>query len=108
MAATTTTAWTAARTLDALKRHNGFSDQRIADLVPGYSRDMVSERRRGVTALDYNDMDAFGRLFGVPSTVFLMSASDALRYVLDNDVQPNTTPPDLGNPGSSCYALTAA
>lgn len=108
MAATTTTAWTAARTLDALKRHFGLSDQQIADLSPGYTRAKVSERRRGITALDSNDMDAFGRLFGVPSTVFLMSASDALRYVLDNDVEPNFTPPDQANPGSSCYAAIAA
>ena len=107
MAATTITAITAARTLDALKRHFGFSDQRIADLT-GYSRDMVRERRVGSTALDSNDMDAFGRLFGVPSTVFLMSAADALRYVLDNDVEPNLAPPDQENPGSSCYAPIAA
>lgn len=87
MAATTETAWTAARTLDELKRYFRLSDQAIADRCPGYTRDKISERRRGVTALDSNDMDVIGHALGVPSTVFLLTPTEALRWLLDHDIE---------------------
>lgn len=96
MAATTDTAWQAARTFDELRRHFRLSEQALADRA-GTSRSHVNERRRGKTAIDSNDMDRYGRALGVPSTVFLMNAADALRFVLDNEVtlpptDPSTTP----------------
>lgn len=108
MAARTETAWTVARTLDELRRYRRMSDEQLAEAAgPPYNRSTVSDRRRGKTAIDTNDMEAFGAALGVPATVFLMSAHDALMWVVEHHPNGPDYPSDQGITRSGWFADTA-
>lgn len=82
--AVTELASSAALTLDALKNHLRVSDERLGKAAGGYTHDQVSERRRGITPLDLNDLERFATAFDCPPTVFLMEPAEAIRYALDH------------------------
>lgn len=103
MAARTDTAWTVARSFDEIRRYRRLSDQAIADTAGApYTRSTVSDRRRGKTAIDANDLDTFARVLGVPSTIFFMPAAEALRWVTENAPNPHDDPSDPAGDRSSC------
>lgn len=96
MAATTTTARTAASTLKTIMRYRGLGDQALGDAV-GYSRAKVSERKLGRTAIDANDLDAFSAALNVPVLVLLRPEQEALAWVVEHRPNPTDTPPDGGS-----------
>jgi transcriptional regulator with XRE-family HTH domain len=83
----TTTAYLAAQTLDALKRHRGLSDSEIAERA-GTSRNVVEQRRRCVTALDADDLERYALALDVEPFVLLLDVNEALRWVLENRPNP--------------------
>ncbi|MCL4293861.1 MAG: helix-turn-helix domain-containing protein [Acidimicrobiia bacterium] len=87
MPAKTEQGWTTARTLEALRRYYGWSVQELARRA-GMSRSAVDARKRGETAVDVDDLERYAVAFGVPVTLLLEPASDAIRWVLDNEPAP--------------------
>jgi hypothetical protein len=95
MAARTDTAWTVARSFTEIARYRRLTDQGVADAAGApYTRSTVQDRRRGKTAIDANDIDAFARVLGIPSTVLFMPAADALRWVTENAPNVDDPPPN--------------
>ena len=79
--------WVAARTLGALRRHLGWTVKELADRA-GMSRSSIDDRLHGRVTIDTDDIEALATAFGVPASVLLLDAGDAIRWVLDNEPAP--------------------
>lgn len=70
--------------LEALKSYRGMSDAKLAGAL-GVSRPGITARRSGATKLGLPDIVRLAPVLGVEPTVFLMTPSAALRWVLDHE-----------------------
>lgn len=82
--------------LDALRRHFGFSDAKLAELA-GYKGHQIELRRKGMAAIDVDDMHRISAALSVPPSIFLDTPAAAIRYVLDNDITIDGPTNNYGN-----------
>jgi hypothetical protein len=93
-----------AAVLRAVKAYRGFTDTVLAMRSAGeMSRAAVQHYMSGRTVLNVDKMVVFGEALAMPPKLFLGSAEDALRWVLDNSPNPDP-PPTRSLPSTKWYS----